>query len=1144
MSILVLDPNSKQLYRYHFESNTHQALPTYSEQASHDIENELKDLDKLVNLDSTGWTFSSKQSINYRLSLIPRTLIHPSACPYPSFTTFRELSSAFASVTSLRLYIDISRYLASDSFHSFTGNSNSMARESFSFKRAEKLIELKVTLVSTVKETIKYMLDQVESAYGLTILPLNPNNQFTFKVRGRKEYFTGNYPMLVYRSVRNSLRGMDYLSVNLTEVPADLDMPHTVYFDEKEKTSHLFNFYMFYLTPFTNLPKVVNERKVSNLRSCLLNEAGEVQSLTGENDWPFRVRVSGLENLFNLFAEAFLGTAADNGTEKPRYLVKPSTDKVRENEVNVKKRLSSSGSSHRESVPFLRAKQKLNENNTLEKQISRTPYINHSDACISAKLLADEFKLPFTPYVVRIDVKVLYGESVLKDCYLKTKYSPFNYSARFSDWLYFPVKVSEIPKESRVALNVLLLSQLGESMIVGSCTRPLFDEARNFLTGAVEVNLWPFYRVEESLACMQEFNGICTDYMTKSYAKIYLNFDDYLTPSVKWSPKDYSYIKNMYNSFSSIPKKQGFRVKLHQKLNESDPVYLRYSNPHAKTRRTAQIFDTSTVFSGNIGDDPEEEAEKDYIKLRPKIEELAALEKVLLKDPLEELSLYEQRLLFICRDHYRSIPIALLLFLKSIDWTRPLQIKEAYKYMALWTPMQPEDSLALLMAEYPDEAVRAYAVQKVEELSDEDFHLYMLQLIQAVTFENFHSNSLSEVILNRALRNPHQVGHYLFWTLRSQLHVKSKVERLGLMLERFIMLCTNYREDLAKQVNFLNFYSEQSGKLSEKDSYQDREKQLKSLIEQNCDRAQNLCTVPVDSSIEVSGPLPGKCKVMDSKKMPLWLTLLNSESGAEMIPIIFKTGDDLRQDILSLQLIRVMDMIWLENGLDLRMKPYQVIATGDQNGIIEAVKNAETTAKIHRDYGGTLGALKNATFKDYLNEHNPSLALIEKALDNFIRSSAGYCVATYVLGIGDRHNGNIMITRTGHLFHIDFGHFLGNFKTALGIQRERSKFVLTEEMVFAMGGKESDGFKLFKEYCCKAYNYIRNHGKRFINLFLFMVTAGMPELTKKKEIEYLREMLSLKLTEMEAESKFLEEIENSLNNTFRRFDNLMHNFKH
>jgi phosphatidylinositol-4,5-bisphosphate 3-kinase len=40
-----------------------------------------------------------------------------------------------------------------------------------------------------------------------------------------------------------------------------------------------------------------------------------------------------------------------------------------------------------------------------------------------------------------------------------------------------------------------------------------------------------------------------------------------------------------------------------------------------------------------------------------------------------------------------------------------------------------------------------------------------------------------------------------------------------------------------------------------------------------------------------------------------------------------------------------------------------------------------------------------------------------------------------------------MLTDTGHLFHIDFGHFLGNFKKKYGINRERAKFVLTEEVL-------------------------------------------------------------------------------------------------
>jgi len=66
-------------------------------------------------------------------------------------------------------------------------------------------------------------------------------------------------------------------------------------------------------------------------------------------------------------------------------------------------------------------------------------------------------------------------------------------------------------------------------------------------------------------------------------------------------------------------------------------------------------------------------------------------------------------------------------------------------------------------------------------------------------------------------------------------------------------------------------------------------------------------------------------------------------------------------DMVAIQLIRIMDKLWLDNGIDLRMRPYKVVSTWDQVGVIEMVPNSATISSIHEKYGGNLGAFEKDT---------------------------------------------------------------------------------------------------------------------------------------------------------------------------------------
>src|ERR1700724_3018198 len=102
---------------------------------------------------------------------------------------------------------------------------------------------------------------------------------------------------------------------------------------------------------------------------------------------------------------------------------------------------------------------------------------------------------------------------------------------------------------------------------------------------------------------------------------------------------------------------------------------------------------------------------------------------------------------------------------------------------------------------------------------------------------------------------------------------------------------------------------------------------------------------------------------------------------------------------------------------------------------------------------------------------------------------AGYCVVTYLLGVGDRHLDNLLLSPDGHFFHADFGYILGRDPKPFPAQMK-----LSREMVEGMGGTQSQYYAQFKSFCFTAYTTLRKSANLILNLFSLMVDANIPDI--------------------------------------------------
>jgi hypothetical protein len=527
-------------------------------------------------------------------------------------------------------------------------------------------------------------------------------------------------------------------------------------------------------------------------------------------------------------------------------------------------------------------------------------------------------------------------------------------------------------------------------------------------------------------------------------------------------------------------------------------------------------------------------------------DESCAVERIANAAPLEPLSNMDKAMLWRCRYLLGSQTKLLSKFVQSVPRCDFRARQEMHRLALAWTPSKdPLDALELLSATCADPVVRKYAVSRLELLSDDQLVDILLQLVQALKFEPYLDCALARFLLHRAMRSK-LIGHFLFWYLKAEIHSDDCYERNGLLLEAYLRGAgPNQCDSFIKQVKLHSELVRLSSRVRECSP-----SGRATLLQQELTRINATCftsplCLPIDPFVEVTAIQVDKCRAMTSKQVPIWIVFNQADSVHSQKAVMFKAGDDLRQDMLVLQMFRIMSKMWKQQGLDLQMSPYNVLSTGNRVGFVEIVPKSTTICRVHdvrilckfflcvanfnqffrsQTLSGITGALNDDLLTKWMQQKNPSRDMLTAAVERFVKSCAGYCVATYVMGIGDRHSDNVMITDEGRLVHIDFGHILGNFKEKFGIKRERVPFVFTSDMAHAMGGKDSEFYESFVSLSVKAYNILREKAHLFVNLFVMMLGSGLPELQTIDDVSYMVDMFRSDLSNADAAADFSSQI--------------------
>ncbi|KAL4857248.1 Phosphatidylinositol 4-kinase alpha 1 [Chlorella vulgaris] len=465
------------------------------------------------------------------------------------------------------------------------------------------------------------------------------------------------------------------------------------------------------------------------------------------------------------------------------------------------------------------------------------------------------------------------------------------------------------------------------------------------------------------------------------------------------------------------------------------------------------------------------------------------------------------------------------------------------QHLAEWAPLPLLEAMELAggaAGRHP--AVLAYVMRSLEACLPEEVAFFLPQLVQLLRFDQGSSGGGSGGLVERFLLDAAARSVYFAHMLVCQLLSEGTppdeafnpaVKRsnwappadTGLwgiadrVRQRLLAeLHGDVQERLEAELSFFNAVTEVSGKLYPVPKASDERKAAAVRFLHQVALPRTDLYIPTNPDCRVVALIPESAAPMQSAaKCPILAAFLCEQSDElgsheKVQACIFKVGDDCRQDVLALQVMRLLKGAFDGAGLPLYLAPYGVVPTGHEQGIIEVIPQSKSRAQLGEMFDGGLLEIFQHEFG------LPGSRRFEAARQRFLESTAAYSVASYLLWAKDRHNGNLMLDNQGRFLHIDFGYILG-ISPGGNLGFETAPFKLSYEMTQLLdpgATRDSPTFRRFMELTIRGFLAARSVADSIVAVVSMMVPSQLPCFSHGKPVDSLRARFRLDLSDAAA----------------------------